>query len=71
MESLWMQWRRGDRMAETGMRNLTVMGESSTGGGKFEKMRVVGECEVHGDLDIGSCRVVGECAVYGDSFLRV
>ncbi|WP_100487936.1 hypothetical protein [Sporolactobacillus pectinivorans] len=53
-------------MAEEKTKNLTIMGESSTRGGKFDKVRVMGECEVHGNLETESCKVMGECAVDGN-----
>lgn len=52
-------------MVDDRNRNLTIMGESSTAGGKFDKMRVMGECQVNGDLEVRSCKVMGNCTVNG------
>lgn len=53
-------------MSDTEKRNLTIMGESYSGGGRFKKMRIMGECTIDGDAEAESCRIMGECRITGD-----
>jgi hypothetical protein len=46
--------------------NLKIIGESSTGGGSFDKMRVMGDCSIQGDVRAKNCKVMGECTINGN-----
>jgi cytoskeletal protein CcmA (bactofilin family) len=47
-------------------RKLTVVGESTTGGGSFKKVRMMGKCRIDGDLKAETCKIGGECLVDGN-----
>ncbi|MCL1631429.1 hypothetical protein M3N64_05615 [Sporolactobacillus sp. CPB3-1] len=53
-------------MSQERKSDFRVMGESHSGGGAFDKVRIMGECTINGSLEANSCKVMGECVVKGD-----
>ncbi|WP_019910097.1 polymer-forming cytoskeletal protein [Paenibacillus sp. HW567] len=47
-------------------RNLKILGNSTMSGGSFLDVKVVGECEFHGDVDCGKLKLTGEAWVHGN-----
>lgn len=52
-------------MDEKKQANLKIMGSSTTGGGTFHKVKVLGECQAAGDIECETFRVMGTCRVLG------
>lgn len=53
-------------MSDKKRNNLKMIGEASAGGGSFDKMRIMGECSVQGDVRAKNCKVMGECTINGN-----
>ncbi|WP_010631235.1 hypothetical protein [Sporolactobacillus vineae] len=53
-------------MSDKKGKNLKIMGETSASGGKFDKMRVMGECKIQGDVRAKNCKLMGECTIDGN-----
>lgn len=53
-------------MSDKKGKNLKIMGETSAIGGKFEKMRAMGECKIQGDVRAKNCKLMGECTIDGN-----
>jgi cytoskeletal protein CcmA (bactofilin family) len=53
-------------MIHESKQNLKVMGETQSNGGTFEKVSIMGECNVTGSIEASTCKVMGECSVSED-----
>ncbi|BBO00368.1 hypothetical protein [Sporolactobacillus terrae] len=53
-------------MSQATGKDLKIMGETQSNGGKFDKVRTMGECTITGSVEADSCKVMGECSISGD-----